>query len=119
MGWDRHWPEGPDGADGSFWGRNEPGLSEDACRYLAEAGVAAVASDTAGCDVPCIDGEIGLGHGHSSWFLPRGILIVEGLRGLAEVAATGLFLALPLKIRGGTGSPLRVLLLDRGEGDGV
>lgn len=119
MGWDRHWPEGPDGADGSFWGRNEPGLSEDACRYLAEAGVAAVASDTAGCDVPCVDGEIGLGHGHSSWFLPRGILIVEGLRGLAEVAATGLFLALPLKIRGGTGSPLRVLLLDRGEGDGV
>ena len=106
-------------AAGEFWGRNEPGLSEDACRYLAEAAVVAVASDTAGCDVPCVDGEIGFGHGHSSWFLPRGILIVEGLRGLDRVAATGLFVALPLKIAGGTGSPLRVLLLDRGEGDGA
>ena len=72
MGWDRHWPSGPEHAADAFWGRNEPGLSEDACRYLAEAGVAAVASDTAGCDVPCVDGEIGFGHGHSSWFLPRG-----------------------------------------------
>jgi kynurenine formamidase len=119
MGWDRHWPSGPDSAAGAFWGRNEPGLSEDACRYLAEAGVCAVASDTAGCDVPCVDGEIGFGHGHSSWFLPRGILIVEGLRGLAGVAPTGLLVALPLKIRGGTGSPVRVLLLDRDEGDGA
>lgn len=119
MGWDRHWPAGPGGAAGDYWGRNEPGLSEDACRYLAQAGVVAVASDTAGCDVPCIDGEIGFGHGHSSWFLPRGILIVEGLRGLDAVAPTGLFVALPLKIAGGTGSPLRVLLLHRGQGDGV
>jgi kynurenine formamidase len=114
MGWDRHWPA--DGAaDGAWWGRNEPGLAEDACRYLAEAGVAAVASDTAGCDVPCRDGEVGFGAGHSHWFLPRGILIVEGLRGLAEVAPSGLIVALPLKIRGGTGSPLRVLLLDHDE----
>jgi len=107
MGWDRHWD------DREFWGRNEPGLSEDACRHLAEAGVAAVASDTAGCDVACADGEVGAAHGHTTWFLPRGILIVEGLRGLAEVAPTGLFVAVPLKIAGGTGSPVRVLLLDR------
>ncbi|HXR28332.1 MAG TPA: cyclase family protein [Solirubrobacteraceae bacterium] len=111
MGWDRHWPSGP---GDTYWGRNEPGLAEDACRYLAQAGVVAVASDTAGCDVPCVDGEIGHGHGHSSWFLPRGILVVEGLRGLAEVAATGLFIALPLRIVGGTGSPVRVLLLHQG-----
>ena len=50
-------------------------------------------------------------HGHASAFLPRGILIVEGLMGLSHVPATGLFLALPLKIAGGTGSPLRVVLL--------
>jgi kynurenine formamidase len=112
MGWDRHLPGEP-GADPDYWGNNEPGLDEDACRYLAEAGVAAVGSDTAGCDVPCADGEIGHGPGHSTWFLPRGILVVEGLRGLAEVAPTGLIAALPLKIAGGSGSPLRVLLLDR------
>lgn len=107
MGWDRHW------GDRAFWGRNEPGLSENACRHLAEAGVVAVASDTAGCDVACADGEVAGAHGHTTWFLPRGILIVEGLHGLAEVAPTGLIVALPLKIAGGTGSPVRVLLLDR------
>jgi arylformamidase len=114
MGWDRHWPSVSGDNTRAFWGQNMPGLNEDACRYLADAGVAAVASDTAACDNAVIDGEMGAGHGHSTWFLPRGILIVEGLRGLAEVPATGLFLALPLKIKGGTGSPLRVLLLHSG-----
>jgi kynurenine formamidase len=112
FGWDRHWPGEPD-AEPGYWGANEPGLDEDACRWLAESGIAAVASDTAGCDVPCADGEIGHGPGHSTWFLPRGILVVEGLRGLGAVAPAGLIAALPLKIAGGTGSPLRVLLLDR------
>jgi kynurenine formamidase len=115
FGWDRHWPGAP-GAEPGYWGANEPGLDEEACRYLAETGVAAVASDTAGCDVPCSDGEIGHGPGHSTWFLPRGILVVEGLRRLAEVAPTGLIAALPLPIAGGSGSPLRVLLLDRAPG---
>lgn len=110
MGWDRHLAT--DG--GAWWGRNQPGLDESACRYLVEAGVVAVGSDTAACDVAASDGEIGSAPGHSSWFLPRGVLIVEALRGLAEVAPTGLFVALPLKIAGGTGSPLRVLLLDEG-----
>jgi kynurenine formamidase len=110
MGWDRHLET--DG--GAWWGANQPGLDDSACRYLLDAGVVAVASDTAACDVACIDAEITSGPGHSTWFLPRGILIVEALRGLAAVAPTGLIVALPLKIAGGTGSPLRVLLLDEG-----
>jgi kynurenine formamidase len=115
MGWDRHWPRLGGDNTHSFWGQNMPGLNEDACRYIAQAGVVAVASDTAACDNAVLTGEIGAGHGHGHWFLPRGILIVEGLRGLAEVAPSGLIVALPLKIKGGTGSPLRVLLLHRGE----
>ena len=71
----------------------------------------AVACDTAACDVAARDGEILGAHGHIERFLPHGILIVEGLTGLADVPATGLFLALPLKIDGGTGSPVRVVLL--------
>jgi kynurenine formamidase len=114
MGWDRYWPVNEGDHTHCFWGQNMPGLAEDACSYLAESGVVAVASDTAACDNAVVNGEIGASHGHKQWFLPRGILIVEGLRGLANVAATGLFVALPLKIKGGTGSPLRVLLLDHG-----
>jgi kynurenine formamidase len=111
LGWDRYLPGGPDEREAGWWGRNQPGLSADACEYLADAGVACVACDTPACDVAAKDGEIMGAHGHTSAFLPRGILIVEGLTGLSSVPATGLFLALPLKISGGTGSPLRVVLL--------
>jgi kynurenine formamidase len=111
IGWDRNLPGGPNGRDQTWWGRNQPGLSNEACEYLAEKGVAAVASDTAACDVAAVDAEMSGAHGHTSAFLPRGILIVEGLTGLAKVPATGLFLALPLKIGDGTGSPVRVVLL--------
>jgi kynurenine formamidase len=111
IGWDRNLPGGPEGRDRDWWGRNQPGLSEEACEYLAGAGVAAVACDTAACDVAAVDAEMSGAHGHVSAFLPRGILIVEGLTGLAGVPATGLFLALPLKIADGTGSPVRVVLL--------
>jgi kynurenine formamidase len=110
-GWDRYLPGGADAREPAWWGSNQPGLSEEACALLVDAGVTAVASDTAACDVAARDGEILSGHGHSHAFLPRGILIVEGLLGLAAVPATGLFVALPLKIAGGTGSPVRVVLL--------
>lgn len=111
LGWDRYLPGGPDAREPGWWGSNEPGLSEEACAYLADLGIAAVACDTAACDVACVGAEISAAHGHTHHFLARGIPIVEGLRGLASVPPSGLFLALPLKIEGGTGSPLRVVLL--------
>jgi len=110
-GWDRYLPDGSDAREPTWWGRNQPGLSEDACALLLDAGIVAVASDTAACDVAVRDGEVLSGHGHVAAFLPNGILILEGLHGLADVPATGLLVALPLKIQGGTGSPVRVLLL--------
>jgi arylformamidase len=110
-GWDRYLPGGADAKEPTWWGRNQPGLAEDACTLLLDAGVVAVASDTAACDVAVRDAEVLSGHGHAAAFLPNGILIVEGLHGLADVPATGLFVALPLKIQGGTGSPTRVLML--------
>ncbi len=111
VGWDRYLAGGVAEREPGWWGRNEPGLSDAACEYLAAAGVSAVACDTAACDVACLDGQMLSAPGHAKYFLPRGILIVEGLTGLAGVPASGLFIALPLKIGGGTGSPVRVLLL--------
>lgn len=90
-----------------------PGLDASACAYLVEAGAIAVASDTAACDNAVHGGEMGAACGHSHWFLPRGVLIIEGLRGLAKVPHSGLLVAVPLKLAGGSGSPLRVLLLHR------
>ena len=44
-------------------------------------------------------------------FLPNEILIFEGLIGLGAAPAQGLFLGLPLRIRGGSGSPIRAVLV--------
>jgi arylformamidase len=116
MGWDRYWSEDGDHTH-DFWGTNMPGLDEQACAYLVDAGVVAVGSDTAACDNALRDGEIVSALGHTHWFLPKGIVIVEGLMGLVKVPATGLIAALPLKIEGGSGSPVRVLLLHSSSGD--
>lgn len=110
MGWDRYWTESGDHTH-DFWGTNMPGLDDAACSYLVDAGVIAVGSDTAACDNALKDGEIVSALGHTHWFLPQGIPIIEGLMGLGQVSATGLIVALPLKIEGGSGSPVRVLLL--------
>ena len=71
----------------------------------------AVACDTPACDVAARDGEMLGAHGHVEHFLPQGILIVEGLTGLADVPRDGPVPRAPLKIAGGTGSPVRVVLL--------
>jgi arylformamidase len=112
FGWDRHLkPAGADPEERAWIAGNTPGLSEEACRYLADAGVKAVAADTATCDSAVVDGVILSDPGHKTHFLPRGILIVENLVGLAAAPATGLFIALPLKIAGGSGSPIRAVLV--------
>jgi kynurenine formamidase len=100
MGCDRHLPTRLRGDADNYWGRNCPGLTEPACRYLAGSGIVAIASDSPTCDLPCVDGQTGIGHGHSTWFLPKGVFIVECLQGLAAVAPVGLFVAIPLKNQG-------------------
>jgi kynurenine formamidase len=110
MGWDRFWTDDGEHTH-DFWGTNMPGLDEEACEFLVSAGVIAVGSDTAACDNALKDGEIVSALGHTHWFLPRGIVILEGLMGLSQVSVTGLIVALPLRIAGGSGSPVRVLLL--------
>lgn len=96
----------------NWWGENEPGLDENLCRYLSDMGVKAVGSDTPACDIAQVRGRItGGGSGHLTHFLPRGIFIIEGLHNLALVPATFYFMAFPLKIKGGSGSPLRPIAL--------
>lgn len=111
FGWDRHFMREQAGEDGAagWWGANAPGLDEDICRSLAEAGIRAVGSDTAGCDIAVREGRIASSPGHTTWFLPRGIPIIEGLFRLAAAPARFYFLALPLKIDAGSGSPLRAV----------
>jgi kynurenine formamidase len=113
FGWDRHFkPDADDLNERLWWIRNAPGLAEDACTHLAELGVGAVGSDTATCDAAVVDGRITSEVGHTRIFLPADILLFECLIGLEAAPPSGIFLGLPLRIRGGSASPIRAVLIE-------
>jgi kynurenine formamidase len=110
-GWDKHYkPESPDPAERAFYGANSPGLSEDACRYFRDAKVKAVGSDTCQGTIPSVNAENLSLACHDSIFLPNNIPIVEGLVNLTQIPLTGLFMALPLNIKHGSGSPVSAVV---------
>jgi len=100
--WDRHW------RDKKYIASN-PGLSADAAQYLVKKHVKMV-----GIDTPNID------HPDSAKFPVHNILlgaeipIIENLAHLREVPqSTFEFVAMPLKIEHGTGSPVRAVAIIR------
>jgi arylformamidase len=113
FGWDTYADSAEDYGvkDRNWWGGNEPGFAEDLCAWLAETGVRAVGTDTAACDAVVVNGQILSAPGHEKYFLPNDILIIEGLRGLDRLPGEFLFVALPLKLHQGSGSPLRAVAL--------
>lgn len=106
--WFRHWTTG---ADWKYYAKNEPGLAEDAVRLFAERKVRAVGSDTIACDTPVIAGEELESYGHHMHWLPNHILIMEELKNLDKLPVRSYFVAVPLKIRNGSGSPIRPFAL--------
>ncbi len=104
-GYMRHWPDPELMAE-----HRGPGPDESAARLLAERGVIAVGSDTETFEVqPAPDpGEPSNPQPvHTLLLIERGIYIMESLdlEGLADSGAREfLFVALPLAIRGATGS---------------
>jgi kynurenine formamidase len=111
-GYGRFWPDrkaymgtderGPDAVAKLHF----PGLSGDLARFLAnERKVAAV-----GLDTPSLD------HGQSKDFIAHRILLERDIPGFENVANLdrlppkgALIVALPVKIRGGSGGPLRIV----------
>jgi kynurenine formamidase len=114
-GWSSLWPEP------RFVGTHEgaPGPGEAAARWLAERRVRVAGGETIAFEVI----RPGTGHtalpAHRVLLVEAGINIIEvmDLRGLAASGAVEFgFVLSPLKIRGGTGSPVRPLaLVPRGD----
>ncbi len=105
FGWDRHLRE--DGAGVQYWSANAPGFTEELCRDLRDLGVRAVGSDSPTCDMAWVDGEPTAAFGHLEYFLPNDIYILENLENVGRLPGVVYFAALPLKIEGGSGSPVR------------
>lgn len=90
-----------------WYAANAPGMAEDLVRLLHARGVRAVGVDTIACDTPIVDGRVGPAPGHQTYWLPNGILIIECLANLHLIGRKCLFVAAPLPIARGSGSPLR------------
>lgn len=91
---------------------NGAGVSGDASEWLAERRVSAVGADNVAWDLPgVVDERLGVTlPGHVILLVQRGIHIIENLN-LVELSTSRafefVFVCLPLKIRGGTASPVR------------
>lgn len=103
--WEHYWKPGPEGFGFlDSW----PGLSADAAEYLAEKRVKMVGTDCVSLDPG--DGGGGKLAAHYT-LLPSGILILENVSNLAKLPPVSFFMASPLKIENGTGSPVRAVAL--------
>jgi len=111
-GWGKHWPDkkaylGTDQA-GDVANLHFPGIGADAAEFLAkERMVVGVAIDT-----PSLD------HGPSKDFKAHRILNAAGIYGIENLASAELLplrgaalIALPMKIKGGSGGPVRVMAI--------
>jgi kynurenine formamidase len=108
-GWAAFWPDRErymgTAAPGDVEHLHFPGISEEAAELLVQRGVDGVGIDTASLD-----------HGPSKEFRSHRILAragiygLENLAGLDRLPARGVtVIALPVKIRNGTGGPVRVI----------
>lgn len=90
----------------------QPGLRVDAAVWLYDRGMAALGTDTAGTEpVPVVETDYTL---HDAMIMERGVLLMENLdleEVVAEKVRSGLFVCLPLKITGATGSWIRPIII--------
>jgi len=103
FGWWARWAVRPN--DGEFM-KDWPGLGLDCVDLLLDRGVKAVGVDTLSPDIYMSPGD----PVHRA-LLGRGVVIIENLANLDALPATCYLMALPLKVRGGTGSPIRAVAL--------
>ena len=110
FGWlARHWRTDP-GA--RYYASNQPGLDESAVRLIYERGAKALGSDNTNVESPILDGQfLNPGYAHMRYFLPNGLPLIESLAHLDRLPPRCYFIALPLKIKGGSGSPIRPIAL--------
>ncbi len=102
-GWDRKWTTGP---EGRRFLEDWPGLSGGTAEYLVDKGVSLV-----GCDTLAVDAMVSTENPAHYALLGNEVYIVENLKNLDRLPPFCVFLVLPLKIKGGSGSPVRAVAL--------
>jgi kynurenine formamidase len=101
FGWDRHWV--PRSVSQTF-AKSRPGITGAAAEYLVSKKV-----KTVGCDVISIDGSYSPESAAHYALLGNGINIIENLTRLDEIVGESFVFIFPLKIKQGSGSPIRAV----------
>ena len=113
FGWyAKHWKLN---AEGKYYVRNQPGIDGPAVKLLFERGAKALGSDLTNTDTPNVDGVGAHSYAHDDYFLKHGRPLIETLVNLETLPPRVLFIALPLKIKGGSGSPVRPIAIVPGD----
>ena len=102
-GWHKLWKRMPDHKP---FITDYPGLGGEGAELLRDRGVKLVGCDTLGVDALCNSHD----PAHHA-LLYHGVAVMENLANLSQLPPRCFFFALPLKIKGGSGSPIRPLAL--------
>ncbi len=102
FGWSAHWRLRP---HDQHYLQDWPGVSMEVAEYLIQKSVAALGVDTFSPDPP----EALRTHPIHPVVLEKQVLIIENLSNLDQLPDFFLFVALPLKIKAGSGSPIRAV----------
>ena len=110
-GYDKYYYQELNGEIEQQWfGTNSPGISDEAAEYFVEHQIRAIGADTNNCESPQINGAHLNLSGHKKYFLPNNIPIMENFVHMQPAPAEGIFMALPLPVINGSGSPVRAVL---------
>jgi len=113
FGWDRYYlPDSKVLFEKDWYAANVPGITEEVMEYFVDVGIRAIGSDAPSTDNAYTDSKITSMPGQQKHFLPNNILPMSGFVNMRVAPATGLFMAIPLKIKNGSASPIRPILVD-------
>jgi arylformamidase len=115
FGWiQRHWRSDK---DWQWYALNAPGFAESAADLFLSRKIRALGSDTIACGTALKDGKpvTGAPPPNNCWIhnmlLPKDILLIECLANMEQLPDECYFMALPLRIKSGSGSPIRAVAL--------
>lgn len=98
------------GSEWKTYAGNSPGLDKSVAEYFVEKEIKAVGSDTIACGTASKDCQSDFCWIHNL-LLPRNIYLMECLANLDILPLNVFFIAFPLKIINGSGSPIRPVAL--------
>jgi len=111
-GWAKRYydPDAKTSKERDWYATNCPGLQDEVMEYFASKKIKAIGFDNANAEGGLVDGVGQTFAGHTRYFHPNDIIIMENFADMSEAPPTGIFMAIPLPIGGGSGCPVRPLL---------